>query len=151
VLEQFTTLTKKSISAYINELISDRLKLALKSNEEEQRQAQTEEQEQQDSKEEKIETTVDELESFMIVKSILRSTIDVGRISYKDTQNYFNIMLDDSVRKTVCRLYYTARKKHIAIYDDQSRDFVKHTIEKLDDIFNFSEQIVTAAMVIEAK
>jgi hypothetical protein len=43
VLEQFTTLTKKSISAYINELISDRLKLALKSNEEEQRQAQTEE------------------------------------------------------------------------------------------------------------
>jgi hypothetical protein len=145
VLDLFTGLTKKSIAAYINELISDRLKLALKTNEEDATQ-------QENKKEEdgnKIETTLEEVEGFMIVKSIIRNKINISRISYKDNVHYFNILLDDSVRKTFCRLYFNGKKKFITIYDKQKNDFVKYAIDKLDDIYNYSEQILVAAETVE--
>ena len=150
VLEQFTALTKKSIASHVNELISERLKLALKANESEK----TKEQEAAVEQEEHggdIVTTVEELEGFMIVKTILRTKVDISRITYKDTVSYFNITLDDSVRKTVCRLYFNGKKKQIALFDEQKNDFSKYPIEKLDDIFNFSEQIVTSADIIDKR
>jgi hypothetical protein len=145
ILDLFTGLTKKSISTYINELISDRLKLALKTNEE----ASSTPQENEVAEENKIETTLEELEGFGAVKSMLYGKIGSGRIGYKDTLNYFNILLDDSVRKTFCRLYFNGKKKFIAIYDNLKSDFTKYPIEKLDDIYNYSEQIFAAANTIE--
>jgi hypothetical protein len=146
VLEQFTGLIKKSIASHINELISDRLKLALKTDDE------TPSVPQQDIEvveENKIETTLEELEGFGAVKSMLHGKINSSRVGYKDTLNYFNILLDDSVRKTFCRLYFNSKKKFIAIYDEQKNDFVKYPIEATDDLYNFSEQIISAAQTIE--
>lgn len=147
VLDLFTGLAKKSISTYINELISDRLKLALKTNEE----TPSTPQEAEVTEENKIETTLEELEGFGAVKAILRGKIDSSRIGYKDTLNYFNILLDNSVHKTFCRLYFNGKKKFIAIYGEEIHDFVKYPIEKLDDIYNYSEQILAAAEVLEHK
>jgi hypothetical protein len=145
VLDLFTGLAKKSISTYINELISDRLKLALKTNEE----LQPTPQEEETVEENKIETTLEELEGFGAVKAMLRGKIDSSRIGYKDTLNYFNILLDDSVHKTFCRLYFNSKKKTIAIYAPQKNDFVKYPIEKLDDVYNYAEQISIATATIE--
>jgi hypothetical protein len=146
VLDLFTGLTKKSISTYINELISDRLKLALKTNEETQSVPQ---QDTEVAEENKVETTLEELEGFGAVKAMLRGKIDSNRISYKDSLNYFSILLDDTVRKTFCRLHFNGKKKFIAVYDNQSRDFTKYEIEKLDDIYRYSEQILSAAETVE--
>jgi hypothetical protein len=145
VLDSFTGLTKKSISTYINDLISDRLKLALKTNEETSPATQDTE----SVEENKPETTLEELEGFGAVKAMLRGRVDSNRISYKDNLNYFNILLDDNVRKTFCRLYFNGKKKFIAIYDSQTRDFTRHEIEKLDDIYNYSGQILSAAETVE--
>jgi hypothetical protein len=150
VLEQFTLLTKKSIAAHINELISDRLKLALKSNEENAKLAQAEDIKGEVDGE-KITTTVEELEGFMVVKALLRSKISIERISYKDTQSYFAILLDGSVRKTICRLFFGGKKKLISFFDEQKKDFVKHPIETLDDIFGFQEQIIASLNAIDKK
>jgi hypothetical protein len=143
VLDLFTGLTKKSISTYINELISDRLKLALKTNEDTSPAPQNAE------PVEEPETTLEELEGFGAVKAMLRGKIDGNRVSYKDSLNYFSILLDDSVRKTFCRLHFNGKKKFIVVYDDQSHDFTKYEIEKLDDIYHYSEQILSAAETVE--
>jgi hypothetical protein len=145
VLDLFTGLTKKSISTYINDLISDRLKLALKTNEETSSIPQKTDVEEEN----KVETTLEELEGFGAVKAMLRGKIDGNRISYKDSLNYFSILLDDNVRKTFCRLHFNGKKKFIAIYDSQKHDFPKYEIEKLDDLYGYSEQILSAVEEVE--
>lgn len=73
VLEQFTNLTKKSIQQHISDLITDRLKTALTKEDEETKKQEAIQAEQKAKGEEvKVVTTVEELEGFMIVKTILR-------------------------------------------------------------------------------
>ena len=98
LLEQFTMLTKKSISTYINDLISDRLKSALKTEVAQEQQEMHSETEPStvESKDDKIVTTEEEIESYLVVKSILRPLVDISRIVYRDAQTYFAILLDDN-------------------------------------------------------
>lgn len=59
----------------------------------------------------KVFTTEEELEGFMIVKTILRQKISPNRVSHRDAaQSYFAILLDDSNRKPICRLYLNSSK-----------------------------------------
>lgn len=141
IMEQFTALTKKSIQQYINDLITERLKSALKKeNDDEKTTLELEAIAAADNNlgESKVDTTADELEGFMIVKTILRQKIASSRIAFRDAQSYFAILLDDNNRKTICRLYLNGGKKYFAFIDDQKKE-VKNEIMTLDDIFNFAE------------
>lgn len=84
-------------------------------------------------------TTVEELEGYAIIKSILHEIVDLSRIHYRDNASYFNIILDDNIRKTICRLYFNRAQKYIVFLEDGKE--LKFPIEKTDDIFTFSEQI----------
>ncbi|MDP3461621.1 MAG: type I restriction endonuclease [Bacteroidales bacterium] len=144
VLEQFTTLTKRSIQQHISDLITERLKTALTKEDEATKEQVTNQAEQAKVEESKVFTTDDELEGFMIVKTILRQKISVSRISYRDAQSYFAILLDDNNRKPICRLYFNSNKKYLAILDEQKKE-IKNEILTLDDIFNHSETLLKIA------
>jgi len=142
VLEQFTNLTKKSIQQHISDLITERLKTALtKEDEETKKQEAVQALEQAKLDEVKVVTTEEELEGFMIVKTILRQKISATRITHRDAQSYFAILLDDNNRKTICRLYLNGSKKYFVILDDQKKE-VKNEINTLDDIFKHSETLL---------
>jgi len=143
VLEQFTNLTKKSIQQHISDLITERLKTALSKEDEKSKEQALKEAELNKSEDTKIVTTDEELEGFLIVKSILRQRVDVSRITYRDAQSYFAILLDNNNRKTICRLYLNGSKKYLAIIDEQKKEF-KHEITILDDIFKFSDSLLIA-------
>jgi len=138
VLEQFTNLTKKSIQQHISDLITERLKTALTKEDEKIKEQEAVQAEQVKADENKIVTTEEELEGFMIVKTILRQRIDANRITHRDAQSYFAILLDDNNRKTICRLYFNGSKKYIATLDEQKKE-IKNEITTLDDIFKYSE------------
>ena len=137
VLEQFTNLTKKSIQQHISDLITERLKTAL-TKEDEKIKEQEAVQLEQTAEESKVVTTEEELESFLIVKTILRQKINSTRVTHRDAQSYFAILLDDNNRKTICRLYFNGSKKYIATLDEQKKE-IKNEITTLDDIFKYSE------------
>jgi len=141
VLEQFTSLTKRSMQQYISDLITERLKTALTKEDEATKEQEATQTEQTKVEERKVITTQDELEGFMIVKTILRQKISSTRVSYRDAQSYIAIILDDSNRKTICRLYLNGNKKYLAILDDQKKE-IKSEISNLDDIFNFSDALI---------
>lgn len=141
VLEQFTGLVRKSIQQNINDLINDRLKAALSKEDEETKKQEALEMANK-PEESKVVTTDEELEAFMIVKTILRQKIKADRITHRDAQSYFAILLDDNNRKTICRLYLGA-KKQIAFLDEQKKEN-KFEIATLDDIFNHSEMLYKA-------
>jgi len=141
VLEQFTILTKRSVQQHISDLITERLKTALTKEDEVTREQEAIQAEQTKVEESKVVTTEEELEGFMIVKTILRQKISISRISYRDAQSYFAILLDDNNRKTICRLYLNGSKKYLAILDDQKKE-IKKEILTLDDIFDHSETLI---------
>jgi len=140
VLEQFTNLTKKSIQQHISDLITERLKTALTKEDEAAKQQAIQAEEQARLEEVKVITTPEELEAFMIVKTILRQKISSTRVTYRDAQSYFAILLDDNNRKTICRLYLNTAKKFFVILDVQKKE-VKNEISSLDDIFKHSETL----------
>ena len=144
VLDQFTTLTKRSVQQHISDLITERLKTALTKEDEATKEQEAIQAEQTKVEENKVVTTEEELEGFMIVKTILRQKISVARISHRDAQSYFAILLDDNNRKTICRLYLNGSKKYLAILDDQKKE-IKKEILTLDDIFNHSETLLKVA------
>jgi len=143
VLEQFTNLTKKSIQQQISDLITDRLKSAMPA-ENEANKLDTSNQETvvvPTEEASKIVTTEEELEAYMIVKTILRQKIAANRVIHRDAQTYFAILLDDNNRKSICRIYLNGGKKYIGTFDEQKKE-VKTELGSLDDIFGHSEALL---------
>jgi predicted type IV restriction endonuclease len=140
ILELFTNLTKKSAQQYISDLITERLKTALNNEDEAAKEQESKLELQNQEPESKIVTTEEELEGFMIVKTILRQKTDIKRITHRDSQSYFAILLDDNNRKTICRLYLNGNKKYFVVLDENKKE-VKTEIQTLDDIFTFSDKL----------
>lgn len=138
LMDQFGGLTKRSIQQYINDIITERLKSALKKENEDGQREAAEGQDDSKSNEDKIQTTQEELEGYLVVKSILRQKIKVGRIHYRDAQSYFAILLDDNNRKTICRLYLNGSKRYIGTFDEQKKE-TRSEILTVDDIFSHAE------------
>jgi hypothetical protein len=149
VLDQFTTLVKQSINSYISDLISDRLKAAIKDNE--QTKEQVNQQTLQDNEtatdnsSSKVKTTEEELESYYIIKSILRHTIPVNRITYRDAQSYFAIFVDNNNRKLICRFYFNSENNKKISFIDEDKKEISYKISSLDEIYNYTEQLITIA------
>jgi len=146
LLEQFTGLVRRSISNRISDIFSDRLKTALKAENTEVTKTPEENMlVEEEEKASKIVTTPEEIESFFIIKSILRSIVPIERISYRDAQTYFSILIDNKNTKPVCRLYLNSEtNKSIAFLDDNKKE-IKHKIKSIDDIYSYSDQLVKAA------
>lgn len=165
VIEQFTPIIKKAISGIINDTISDRLGLAMKTTQESPAMVSNEPSVTEAltsdatpvpaplpegvvwmSEDGTIVTTQEEIDSWHIVKAILREIVDVKRVTYRDAQTYFAILLDDNNRKQICRMYFNAKSvKYVATCED-SNEGVKRQIESLDDIYKFADQLKAAAM-----
>jgi hypothetical protein len=146
VLEQFTSLVKRSISSHINDIISDRLKAAIKEEDLQPPEAQPEQQTQTQTTEQKdrVVTTEEEKEAFFIVKSILRNVIPPDRITYRDALSYFAVFIDDNNRKPVCRINLNSPTNKRLTFFDESKKEQHNKIQSIDEIYNYSEQLTEA-------
>lgn len=151
VMQLFTEYVKKSCAQILSDIVTDRLKTALTKESETPTVASSELQNDTDENSnegKKIETTVEELEGFFIIKSILRKKIDINRIVYRDSQFQFAILLDDNSRKPICKLYFNGDKNLIGVYDSDKKE-TKHELKTLDNIYEFSEQILGVLDIYE--
>lgn len=153
----FKEITTKALRQFLNDGINARLKSAIGSsvstgtqtistndiqnNEEENTQ-------EVESEKSNIETTIEELEGFNVVKAILRQRFDVGRIIARDTKSYFGILLDDNNRKPLCRLHFNTKQKYIGLFDENKKE-TRHPIETIDDIFGFTELLLSATSIYD--
>lgn len=147
VMEQFTVFVKKSFNNYINDVISERLDIAGAISESTEPQPQQIEPApvEEVSNEPKVVTTEEELEGFYLVKSILHNVIQANRINYRDRESYFNILIDNNIKKVICRLYFNrADKKKIGIFNADKEENI-HPIDTIDDIYKFSDELKTSA------
>lgn len=148
VIDKFKPLIKKSMTSYINDLVNEKIQTALKSEEEPETNAidtkeNTKTNDELDANHQII-TTEDEIESFFIIKSILRNDIDISRITYKDTKSYFGVLVDNKVTKWICRLFLKDSVMYM-IVQNENKENVKYPLEKIDDIYNYSEVLIEKA------
>ena len=86
-------------------------------------------------------TTQEELDGFNIVRAIVRKSVDVSRVVYRDALTYFSILLDDNNRKPICRLYFNGKnKKYISTFKADKTE-TKHEISDLNEIFSFEDEL----------
>ena len=141
LLEQFTSLVKRSISGLISDTISDRLKTALKTEVAQEEQTEKTDQQVIEDNNNGIVTTEEEIEGFMMVRAILREVVDVSRIAHRDAQTYFAILFDDNNRKPIVRLYLNSpTNKYIVTFDKEKKE-TRHNIGSLDDIYQYADEL----------
>jgi len=147
VLDKFSGLVKRSYRQFINDMVSDKLKAALDnySKSETETAATAESTPGEDSHEPLapvVQTTAEELEGYVLVRFMLRETISPDRVSYRDNQSYFNVLLDDNIRKWICRLNVEHARKHIQLND---ANHTLYSIDRVSDIENYQAEIIEVA------
>lgn len=143
VKAQFMEICSKALKQFLNDSINARLKSAI--GEENQVEKVIPENESEEPAEKsKVVTTQDELDGFNIVKAILRCQLDVTRITHRDTQSYFGILVDDNNRKPLCRLHFNAKQKYLGILGEDKKE-TRYPIDTLDDLFLHSDRLIAAA------
>ena len=109
--------------------------------------------EEKDGNKNAIITTLEELEGYAIVKSILVDNFDINRITYRDNASYFNILLDNNILKTICRLYLNKSNKYIAFLntkDGEKRSSEeKILIKSINELYNYKDKIINRVKEIE--
>lgn len=155
VKQQFSDLTKKAIHHFINDRINERLKSALSEETSASSSIQPTqtivESENEVEEENKIITTQEEWEGYYIVKSILREIVDANRVSIRDSISCCRILLDDNIRKPICRLYFNnLEKKQLGLIDTDKKE-EKIPINELDQIYQYANRIKTTVDHYEDK
>jgi hypothetical protein len=151
VREQFTELTRKAARQFLNDQVNDRLKSAMTGaiphtslpNDTTATDEGASESEDDDG--DKINTTIEEVEGFHIVKAIVRESVNATRIVMRDTQSYCGILLDDNNRKPICRLHFNRAQKYIGLFDEAKNE-TRHPIETLDQIYAFADHLKKTAL-----
>lgn len=148
VRDNFTILTKKAASQYINAQINERLKTAMSGGQIQVNDFPESEEEKDSDKnlkdESDVVTTIDELEGFHIIKAIARTVIDSHRITHRDTKSYFGVLIDDNNRKPLCRLHFNRSQKYLGLFDLEKNE-TRHPVQSVDDIYSFADIIKATA------
>ena len=150
VREQFAELTRKATAQYLSDQVNERLKSAISGTKPilvpaaDSAPAASGEAAKDEPAEDKVITTLEEMEGFHIVKAIIRSVVGVKRIAMRDTQSYCGILIDDNNRKPICRLHFNRGQKYLGTFD-QEKNETRNPIESVDDIYNFADQLRTTA------
>ncbi|GAB3123537.1 type I restriction endonuclease [Glaciibacter psychrotolerans] len=145
IREQFTSLVSKASKQFLNDQVNDRLKTALGSS----NFAPTVSESEQETtvinsreiaaadldRDTEIETTLEELEGYQIVKAIACSEVKPHRVTHRDAKSYFAVLLDDNNRKPIARLHFNGKKqKYVGIFDSAKNE-TRHPIDSLDEIY----------------
>lgn len=87
-----------------------------------------------------IDTTLEELEGFHIVRAIVCKDVKANRVVYRDAKSYFAILLDDNNRKPIARLHFNRTQKYLGIFDENKVE-TRLPIQTLDEIYEHAEQL----------
>jgi len=149
VREQFTPLVTKATKQFLNDQVNDRLKSALggsnysagaSSAEEDAVTSQVAAAEDL-SRDTELETTLEELEGYQIIKAIACSEVKPQRVVHRDSKSYFAILLDDNNRKPIARLHFNGKSvKYLGLFDAEKNE-TRHSLDSLDDIYQHASHI----------
>jgi len=146
IVGKYQPIVKRAMSQFVNDLVSEKIQNALKTNEDvEIIETEQDAEDVAPTTKNEIVTTEEEIQAFYIVRSLLCQDIPVERIQFKDTVNYLGILLDGKVTKWICRL--SLKDKSKCVFIQENGETVKHQLGSINDLYQFKD--ILAARVIE--
>jgi len=144
--ERFTPIVQNAFWRFVNERINETLETAKTLQGTATREGQSVSDTKQATTPERasdgIITTAEELQGYYIVKGALSGAIDLGRVVMRDRRSHCAVLLDDTNRKPICRLYFNnTERKRIGLFDKGRKDEDTVQITKLDEIFNYADRL----------
>lgn len=139
IIEKFTPIIKKGLNQFINERVNDKLNAALKTSVSVEEDNIQPESNTTLFEEDEIITTPEELEAYTICKVVLKDTIPLDRLFYRDNRSYFNILLDDNIRKWILRVKFNATGMKIELNNDARTIY---DLTEPMDIYNYASEII---------
>lgn len=85
-------------------------------------------------------TTDDEAEGFRIVRAIVCSEVPATRVVARDAKSYFGILLDDTNRKPIARLWFNRSQRYLSVFDENKTE-TKLPIAEITDIYNHADAL----------
>lgn len=147
VRDLFSGIVRKSLAQFVNDRVNDRLKTALQGHAPAVGAApetSTSSSEPADALRDEIETTMEEVEGYNIVRAIVVSEVDYSRVIARDTKSYCGILLDDNNRKPICRLHFNRTQKYLGVFDEDKQE-ERIPIDRVEDIYLHAERLRTTA------
>jgi Uncharacterized conserved protein len=146
VREKFSQIVASSFREVIKDIVSQRLKDALRSADAQQNSQDVVQIAAEPDNE--IQTTEDELEAVRIIKAIACEVVSPARIALRDAKTYCAVLLDDNNRKPIARLYFNSNHKKLGVFTNKIEE--KISIDTLDDIYKHAAHIRTCISVYQA-
>lgn len=147
VVDKFKPILKKSLNNYISELMNEKIKAALGTDDEKSKATDNipdktaEVVQEEHNKSSEIITTDEELEAYFIIKNLLKDIVPMTDITYRDTISYINILYKDNGRKWICRLVVTDNKKILYIpNEDKSQE--KIILPNIYDLEHYKDKLI---------
>ncbi|MBG6226771.1 hypothetical protein IWX63_003373, partial [Arthrobacter sp. CAN_A2] len=147
VRDQFTTLVTKATKQFLNEQVNERLKTALgapnfpmASDSVIAATVTSEQAVEDDLNETGVETTLEELEGYQIVRAIVCNEVKPARVVQRDAKSYFAVLLDDNNRKPIARLHFNRVQKYLGVFDEQKIE-QRIPITSLDEIYEHADAL----------
>ncbi len=137
-MEKFTPIVKTAFSQFINETINDRLISITRPDPDPNPDPKPD-----PVVVDEVKTTTEELESYYIIKAILRSEAGSAKIAIRDAKSYCAILYEDNNRKPICRLYYNTQQKKIGLFDNADGVEERIPLDSLDDLFDYAPRLRT--------
>ncbi|WP_110945331.1 type I restriction endonuclease [Paenibacillus phocaensis] len=140
VIEKFNGIVKRSFKEFVNDMLNDKLQTALANTNSDVPNSKevTPIVDETEGAPEVI-TTPEELEGYITIRVILRELVDPTRVHYRDNLSYFNILLDNNIRKWICRLYLNSNNKSVQ-FNDENKTTIN--LENISDLIAWKDKII---------
>ena len=147
IREELSPLVTKATTQFLNEQVRERLKTALeddgkpvKKDVKDPVQTLPLDSAAEDELQGAVHTTDDELEGYRIVRAIVCSEVSANRVVGRDSKTYFAVILDNSSRKPIARLWFNRKQKYLGVFSNDKVE-TRLPIESPEDIYQHAAQL----------
>ena len=87
-------------------------------------------------------TTESEIQAYHTIRTLLiqNKKIPSQRIFFKDFKSFFNISIDDNVKKVICKLIFTDSKMKITIENNE------YLLDSIDDVLKYKNELLARTL-----
>ncbi|MDO4326281.1 MAG: type I restriction endonuclease [bacterium] len=129
IIEKFRPILKKALDDYLSENLNEKLQYAINNT---NTSAKTEERNL---------STKNEWNAFSLLKELLKNTLDVNKISIKNTESYTAVLYENNVRKWICRFIFSSNQT-ILILPDENKKELRYSLSDIKELSNYTTQLI---------
>ena len=140
VIDDFKPIVKNAVVQLINDKTSERLQSALKNNDAVPSPRKKQNVKTESPKDEKSLLLNEKMEIFYIIKSLVYDSLDKHKLTYKDNESLFEIMLDGNNNKWICRLNLEEGIIYMNL-PSSDKSYTKRKMKSPEDIYFYKNQM----------